>query len=300
MKISNLTIGARLSAGFSLVLLMMVALAALCLARMATMQSALDNIVNNENLKVAHIVAMRQSVMEAILNARNIALMTLPADIEAETRRLADNRAVYAGRFDALGKLLEGDDEKTALEKITATHSASITVVRKMADLTQAGDKAGSVDVLLKELQPLQRKTLDAMDDMVLVEQERMQQAVRRAASAHSANRSQSILLTVLVAALGAWLAWAITRSLLRQMGGEPDYAAGIAGQIAEGQLCVPILLKDNDRHSLLFAMQTMHDRLAQLVSNVRDATHSIADARRAQHQQRNDASACGLPKPPC
>ena len=279
MDLSRFKIGTRLGAGFALVLLMMVVLAVVGLLRMATMQATLDNIVNNENVKVGHIVAMRQSVMEAILNARNIALMTEAADVDAETRRLADNRAVYAQRYAALDKMVAADAERAALDKITATRSASITVVKKMADLTAAGDKAGGVNVLLKELQPLQRTTLDAMDEMVAYEEARMQQAARAAAAAHSASRGQTVLLTAAAAVLGALLAWRITASLLRQMGGEPDYAAEIAGRIAHGELCVPIALRPGDRHSLLFAMQTMRDQLARMVNNVHEATHSIAGA---------------------
>ena len=279
MDLSRFKIGTRLGAGFALVLLMMVVLAVVGLLRMATMQATLDNIVNNENVKVGHIVAMRQSVMEAILNARNIALMTEAADVDAESRRLADNRAVYAQRYAALDKMVAADAERAALDKITATRSASITVVKKMADLTAAGDKAGGVNVLLKELQPLQRTTLDAMDEMVAYEEARMQQAARAAAAAHSASRGQTVLLTAAAAVLGALLAWRITSSLLRQMGGEPDYAAEIAGRIAHGELCVPIALRPGDRHSLLFAMQTMRDQLARMVNNVHEATHSIAGA---------------------
>src|SRR5476649_2336130 len=279
MDLSRFKIGTRLGAGFALVLLMMVVLAVVGLLRMANMQATLDNIVNNENVKVGHIVAMRQSVMEAILNARNIALMTEAADVDAESRRLADNRAVYAQRYAALDKMVAADAERAALDKITATRSASITVVKKMADLTAAGDKAGGVNVLLKELQPLQRTTLDAMDEMVAYEEARMQQAARAAAAAHSASRGQTVLLTAAAAVLGALLAWRITASLLRQMGGEPDYAAEIAGRIAHGELCVPIALRPGDRHSLLFAMQTMRDQLARMVNNVHEATHSIAGA---------------------
>ena len=277
--ISSLKVGARLGAGFTLVLLMMVALAVTGLVRMATMQGTLNNIVDNDNVKVGHIVAMRQSVMEAILNARNIALMTQPSDIAAETGRLADNRAFYKKRFDALDKMVQPGAERAALDKITATRSASIDVVKKMADLNAAGDKAGSINVLLKELQPMQRKTLDAMDDMVAYEEQQMRLAAEQAAAAHAASRTQSILLMAAAALLGGALAWLITRSLLRQMGGEPDYAADIASRIAQGELCVPIELKAGDSGSLLFAMRTMRDKLALMVSDVREATHSIAEA---------------------
>jgi methyl-accepting chemotaxis protein len=71
----------------------------------------------------------------------------------------------------------------------------------------------------------------------------------------------------------------AITRGLLKQLGGEPAYAAGIARNIAEGNLCVPIDLHSKDRGSLLNGLKAMRDDLARIVGAVRHATDTIATA---------------------
>ena len=84
------------------------------------------------------------------------------------------------------------------------------------------------------------------------------------------------ILLLCLIA---AWVNWLITRSLLRQLGGEPDYAASILRRIAAGDLAVPIRLHPRDRSSLLFAMHDMRTQLATIVGNVRGGADAIATA---------------------
>ncbi|MGB6009260.1 methyl-accepting chemotaxis protein [Castellaniella sp.] len=84
------------------------------------------------------------------------------------------------------------------------------------------------------------------------------------------------ILLLCLAA---AWVNWRITRALLRQLGGEPGYAASILQHIAAGDLAVPIRLHDGDRSSLLFAMRDMRDQLAAIVGNVRSGANAIATA---------------------
>ena len=279
MNINKLGVGQRLAFAFSVMLAIMVVLALLSLSKMATIQKKLDRIVSHDNVKVRTIMEMRQSVMNAILNGRNIALMSDATEIEEENKRLAANRAVYADTFKRLEALLVTADEKTALEKITATRGASVAVVTKMTGLVKAGDREGSNRVLLTELQPLQARTIEAMDAMVVLEEKFVEDAAKEAADAHAAARLQTALITLGALAIGVLLAWTITRRLLRQLGGEPQYAATIAEQIAKGALNVPITTREGDTGSLLFALRTMRDNLASLVGQVREATDNIAQA---------------------
>ncbi|MGB9109856.1 MAG: MCP four helix bundle domain-containing protein, partial [Telluria sp.] len=280
MKISNLKVWARLALGFSIVLVLMVALAINGVVNMATMQEHMNSIVESDNVKVRLVSGMRQSVMNAIINGRNIALMSDAAEIDAENKRLAANRAEYKVIFDKLTATIANDAaEKAALDKIVAARGASVDVVTKMTALAKAGEREQSNKVLLNELQPLQTKTIVAMDDMVRQLEQKVNAAAAQAADAHQSARRQTLLITLLATLLGGAMAWLITRSLLRQLGGEPGYAADIAGRIANGELDVKVDLRDSDRGSLLFAMETMRARLADLVGHVREATHHIAHA---------------------
>ncbi|QJE00992.1 methyl-accepting chemotaxis protein [Massilia forsythiae] len=78
---------------------------------------------------------------------------------------------------------------------------------------------------------------------------------------------------------LGAAGAAFITRWLMRGLGGEPDYATEIVTRIAAGDLSVQVQTRAGDRSSLLFAMKSMRDNLARIVSDVRGATGTISTA---------------------
>ncbi|MCX7252681.1 MAG: cache domain-containing protein, partial [Burkholderiales bacterium] len=82
----------------------------------------------------------------------------------------------------------------------------------------------------------------------------------------------------VLMAAVLA-LSLLITRSILRQLGGEPDYAADITRRIAAGDLSARIEIKYPGQENLLTALQTMRDQLAAVVSQVRRRSESLASA---------------------
>jgi methyl-accepting chemotaxis protein len=85
--------------------------------------------------------------------------------------------------------------------------------------------------------------------------------------------------MTVAALLIGVAVAVLITRGLLRQLGGEPDYAAEIADHIAKGDLAIDIRTKEGDRSSLLASMKEMRDNLAHIVGEIREGAHTIAAA---------------------
>ena len=70
-----------------------------------------------------------------------------------------------------------------------------------------------------------------------------------------------------------------ISRSILKQLGGEPDQAAYITNRLADGDLSVVIELKHPQDASLLSAIAHMRDKLSTIVSEVRRSAESIATA---------------------
>jgi methyl-accepting chemotaxis protein len=84
-----------------------------------------------------------------------------------------------------------------------------------------------------------------------------------------------SLAAALLAAILGVW----IVRGILRQLGGEPAYAAEVVSKIADGDLTVEVQTKDSDNNSMLFALKTMVDKLTGIVSGVRSSTDAITTA---------------------
>jgi len=73
--------------------------------------------------------------------------------------------------------------------------------------------------------------------------------------------------------------AWLVTRSVTRQMGGEPREVARIALSIAEGDLSTEVRTRSGDCDSVMAAMATMRGQLAGLVGEVRQGSDNIASS---------------------
>jgi len=74
-------------------------------------------------------------------------------------------------------------------------------------------------------------------------------------------------------------LSYLITRSLTRQLGGEPGYAAGIAQRVAAGDLSQEIALRPGDETSLLAAMKRMVEHLSRTIGEVRGTADALSSA---------------------
>ena len=100
-------------------------------------------------------------------------------------------------------------------------------------------------------------------------------------------------MLGLLAAALllGFGLAWAITRQLIGQLGGEPSTAADVAKAVAEGDLTTEIHLKAGDTHSLMARLQAMQEALTAAVTNVRQGSENVATASAEIAQGNQDLS---------
>ena len=104
----------------------------------------------------------------------------------------------------------------------------------------------------------------------------------KAADDAKDAKKSAAFLSAVIaavtllaVALIGIFIA----RSLLRQLGGEPAYAAEVVAKVAAGDLTVDVLLREGDSTSMLAAIKNMVQRLAGVVTEVNGVTGSLSSA---------------------
>jgi len=89
------------------------------------------------------------------------------------------------------------------------------------------------------------------------------------------------------IATLGVF----VTRSVLMQLGGDPEQAVNFAHRVAEGDLGGRIHIRPGDQASLMAGLQQMQTSLSDVVSNVRAHSESVATASAQIAQGNNDLS---------
>ncbi|HYD79518.1 MAG TPA: methyl-accepting chemotaxis protein [Paucimonas sp.] len=284
MKLSNKTVGTRLTLGFSLVLVLLIAMAVLGITRMAQIQERLEKVVNVKNVETRLVIDMRAIVKDRTVSLRNLSLLTDADDMKPEIDRIKEQTAKYAEFEQKISTMFDGEptttaEEKTILATIKEQNAAAVPLIEKAIGLWLENKPEDATKILIKEIRPVQKKWMEALDELVALEDKLNERAAVEARQAFGSARTFMISLGLLAVIAGTVAGFAIARSILRQLGGEPVYAAKIAGQIAAGDLSGDIETKSTDPSSLLVEMKVMRDSLVNIVSQVRAGTDTIATA---------------------
>ncbi len=284
MNIAKTKVGTRLSLGFALVLVLLGAITALGIVNMAQIQHRLEEVLTTNNVESRLVGTMRLSVMDRMIALRNVALLAEPTGIQAEIDGISDQERKYRSAQEQLTAMLASSTDASAeakalLAKIGQAESAALPLMTKAAEFGQNSNPAEATRVLLSEVKPIQQQWTDSLDELVqLINKQSIMYGFDAAKSYESA-RNLMLALGAIALLVGVIAAFLITRSLLKQLGGEPNDAIGIAETIAAGDLTVAITLKSGDQSSLLHAIKDMRDRLATLVGQVRTGTDTISTA---------------------
>jgi methyl-accepting chemotaxis protein len=284
MKLSNKTVGTRLALGFGLVLVLLVIMAALGITRTAQIQDRLEKVVNVNNVETRLVIDMRAIVKDRTVSLRNLSLLTDPDDMKPELEHIKEQTAKYNEAEQKISAMFDGgtgvsEQEKTLLATIKEQNAAADPLIAKATELWLGNKPEEATKILIKQIRPVQKKWTEALDQLLDVEDKQSALAAVEARQAFGSARTFMISLGLLAVIVGALAGLVITRSILRQLGGEPAYAATIVGQIAAGDLSCSIETSSTDSASLLVEMRVMRDSLVNIVSQVRTGTDTIATA---------------------
>ncbi|HCL85819.1 MAG TPA: methyl-accepting chemotaxis protein, partial [Comamonadaceae bacterium] len=291
MNFSRITVGARLGLGFALVILAGLAVAVFGSFQLQSVQASTTLLVQDRMVKIERLNNVLDNLNIVARAVRNLAMMDDDEAREAENRRIDQARAANQTLLKQIGDGLETDEGRKIFEQLEKVRAGYNATIDKAAGLALAGQGTMASDALLRENRPLQAAYFGALRQLIELQQAAMQETAREVQGRASSAMWLMGLVAVLAAAAGAVMAWLLTRSLMRQLGGEPDYATRVAREIAQGNLAVEVNLRTGDDASLLAAMRAMRDSLAQVVTRVRQGSESVASASTQIAQGNQDLS---------
>jgi methyl-accepting chemotaxis protein len=176
-------------------------------------------------------------------------------------------------------KLLASPQEKQMYDQLLATWDRYMLEDGKIRAAARADNDELAKQLIRGESNKLIVELRSQVDKIVDMYTDGGRAAAVEGNARYDASRLWIFSLVAGSIVLGAAGAAFITRWLMRGLGGEPDYATAIVARIAAGDLSVQVQTQPGDKTSLLYAMKSMRDNLAQIVSDVRGATGTISSA---------------------
>ncbi|NDI87394.1 methyl-accepting chemotaxis protein [Undibacterium crateris] len=193
-----------------------------------------------------------------------------------------DAAATMKGASDMQSKiesLLSTDEEKKLFADITAERKIYTNAREEILAAKERGDTAMANQLITTTFMPAAKRYQGLIQELQEEQREELNRLAKKIEANYQSTKTILSSLSLLAFLCGLLSTWLVARSILRELGGEPAYASAIARRIAQGDLATEVVLQPRDQSSLLYAMKTMRDGLANIVSQVRAGTETIASA---------------------
>ncbi len=205
-------------------------------------------------------------------------LSTDPQKIHEADQSIQEARKAVEDGFRKYENLISDDKDRQMLNQSKTLFDDYMRQLEVPLAFSRQLKKDEARDALDKNIE-LAKKLNTSIEDHILYNEKISEASAREAAETRSSATLISVALGVTTLVSICLIGWLITRNLLKQLGGEPDYAANVVRQVADGDMTVKVNTKPGDNSSLLFNMKTMIERLAGTITDVRNSVESLASA---------------------
>ena len=274
MNVRNFKIGTRLGIGFGIILLILVALVLAANGLNHRNKSQLNEGLELTSAKNRNATAMKSAMLESGIAMRNIGLQSDVELMQKEEAKVKAQQARYSEALGRLEKLGLDDAEKKVLAELAVLDKDVDAAFKEAMAQVMAFNAEGATKIISGRIDPLNNRTLEALNRLVDMQLAAMKAFQQRSVEADNGVLMLTLLLGVLGVAVGVVCAVFITRSITVPLAG----AVEVAQRVAAGELTSRVVVEGRDETSeLLQALKDMNDSLVKTVGQVRSGTETIA-----------------------
>ncbi|SAL07009.1 methyl-accepting chemotaxis protein [Caballeronia arationis] len=282
MHTQRMTVRTKLSIGFGLLTGAVLLVSGLSIEALSASNERFSSYVDGINARANVAEDVRTAVDRRAIAARNLVLVTEPADLDIEKAAVTQAHEDVQNNLRKLNDMIARStdasaDTRARIAEIDRIESLYGPVALAIVDLALKGKHAEAIAKMNGECRPLLASLVKATQGYSDATNIREAQLVKESAE-HYANQRMLVIGVCLGSVLAALLAGVfITRGILRALGAEPDQLGEVARRVASGDLG-PVA--DADRahpDSVLASMSAMQKSLVGLIGDVRASADSIA-----------------------
>jgi methyl-accepting chemotaxis protein len=288
--IKSSSVAARLSVGFAALLGLLLLATAAGLHGLRSVHSAAQTALSSDVLRAQAVADIRILILTARRFEKDSFInLDAPEKHAGYKKKWQANQTALTKRIEAAQGMTLSEEDSAALKLI----ASSAQEYGKGFDATLAqiaGGVIGTAEDANRSFEKF-KQSVHTMESTSAAMNERAIKAVQAISQPLETQYQRTALVQAALAAISLVVAgvlgWLISRSITRQLGGEPSYATEVVQRIARGDLSHAVKSSDArhgtqqpaSQRSLLFAVDQMQTQLVEMVNNIRNSSSSIASA---------------------
>ena len=289
MAYLRLKIGQRLAFGYGFVILLLIATTMAGVSMMGQLSARMDDALKDKYPNTQSVNEVTVELGNIARAMRNSLIMREPSQVAAQLEDISRSKYRLAELLDQLNRRVTDRKGKELLQQVEIIRSAYNVNQEEFINLLNQGKIGEAKNLLLVDLNPYQEDFFSALGKLLQHQTDLMNQASGEVEHTYHFARKAMFALTLFAALLSVAITFTITRALIRQLGGEPDYATAIARRIADGDLSSGIKIEPSDNASLLYAMKAMRDKLIERSNALQSANTELEHSVEALHTTQDD-----------
>ncbi len=272
--LERMKIGTRLAVGFVLVSLVLAAVVVTGVTRLSLLDEDVKNITRTNNVEIRHASEMQAGSLEIGNSMRNLLVFSGEADLQREREAVRTGKAGLDKEVAALAAMMAADASTTEAEKAKLTAVTDLMkevdpLREQIASLALSGKKDEALRTMIGEYQPKSNALRDALEELVTLQTKLNDDDVKDADEGAASGRAVMLGLGALALLFAAVAGTLVTRSILRQLGGEPSYVANVLNSVAAGRFDIEVVTKAGDTQSMLYTLRATTETLRDVVGDV-------------------------------
>jgi len=278
---NKFSIGTRLLAGFSFVLLLLAVIIGTGVSSLYKSEDQLGNVKRISGLMNQSVVATiaNKSIQEQI---RSLAMMDGKAEKEQTVIKMKQMRKEYDDAVDVLDKNTKTPDGRKLVAEVKSSAAAMQKMDEKLIALAVSGDNAGFKGLMQSEGEKVFAKSASSIKELLTFYEKRV--GIRVDDAIKSAEKATMLMyiLGIAAIALGILAAIYITKGITAPL----RRCVEVADKIADGDMTISIQVEEGNCETvqLAKAMDNMVTKIRSAISHVSEAAGEVSTSVKNLH----------------
>lgn len=277
MKVIN-----RLYIGFVLLLLLMILTTVMGVLKIRKADQILTTVAEQTSVEQRQAINFRGSVHDRAISIRDA---VLEGNLTASQKHLGDivkldkfyqDSAVLLDRLYS-SKQGSNPEEQRLLAAIKTIEKQTLDITAQCIRLLNANDYDQARSFLLSDVSPSYAEWLKRINALIDIQEKEIQQSVKSVLDETHSFQLFMMIVTAFSLVIGAAFSVLTVKRLLQILGGEPEKAAEIINQIADGDLRLTV--EASAPNSIMSALHKLNNQLNQMTASTTKAAADLMSA---------------------